>query len=79
MQHVPAVVHFCPAPHPQSLAQLLQSSPVWQPFFPQTRSALQLPITQEKLAAQGAVPHVPPHPSLPHVFPVQFGVQHMEL
>ena len=29
--------------------------------------------------AQAPVPQVPPQPSLPHVLPVQLGVQHIEL
>jgi hypothetical protein len=40
---------------------------------------LQLPLTHEEPDAQGAVPQVPPHPSLPQVFPLQFGVQHFAL
>jgi len=79
VQHLPAVVHFWPVVQAQSLAQLLQSSPVWQPFWPHTRSALHTPLTQDEPEAQGAEPHVPPHPSLPQVLPVQLGVQHMEL
>jgi hypothetical protein len=78
-QHWPAVVHFCEGAHAQSAAQLLQSSPVWHPFLPQMRSGLQLPATHDEPEAQGAVPQVPPHPSLPQVLPAQLGVQHFAL
>jgi hypothetical protein len=79
VQHLPALVHFCPVVQAQSRAQLLQSSPTWQPFWPQMTSCLQLPITHCEPVGQAAVPHVPPQPSLPQVFPLQLGVQHVAL
>jgi hypothetical protein len=63
-----------PESHLQS-RQLAQFSPAWQVPLPHSTRRTHVPCAEQSYPPPQE-PHVPPHPSLPHVFPVQLGVQH---
>jgi hypothetical protein len=73
VQQLPAVVQVWPGVQAQSCAQLLQFSPVWQPFTPHLISGMHAPSVQS--SPSWHIPQVPPQPSLPQCLPAQSGAQ----